>query len=72
MVTGGAVRLTDSGLGCSNWPECTSGHLSPALHFHSWVEFGNRLVTVGITVVVALTFLASLLPRDRADATWSG
>ena len=71
VVTGGAVRLTDSGLGCSNWPECTAGHLTPALHFHSWVEFGNRLVTVAITVLVAVAFVASILrsPRRR-DLVW--
>jgi cytochrome c oxidase assembly protein subunit 15 len=71
ILTGGAVRLTDSGLGCSNWPECTSGHLTPALHFHSWIEFGNRLVTVLITVVTGLTLVASVFrsPRRR-DLLW--
>ena len=71
VLSGGAVRLTDSGLGCSNWPECSAGHLTPALHFHSWVEFGNRLVTVGLTVLVAATFVVSILrsPRRR-DLTW--
>ncbi len=71
VLTGGAVRLTGSGLGCSNWPECSAGHLSPALHFHSWVEFGNRLVTVLITVLAAVTLVASILrsPRRR-DLVW--
>jgi len=71
VITGGAVRLTGSGLGCSNWPECTAGHLTPALQFHGLVEFGNRLVTVVLTVVVAAAFLAAVFrtPRRR-DLVW--
>lgn len=71
VLSGGAVRLTGSGLGCSNWPECSTGHLSPPLQFHSWVEFGNRLVTVGITVLAGATLVASVLrsPRRR-DLVW--
>ncbi|HEY1827085.1 MAG TPA: COX15/CtaA family protein [Acidimicrobiales bacterium] len=71
VVTGGAVRLTDSGLGCSNWPECSVGHLVPALSFHKWVEFGNRLVTVVVTIAVGLSFLGSIfrVPRRR-DLVW--
>src|SRR3974377_859422 len=59
VVTGGAVRLAGSGLGGSNWPACSAGHLPPALQFHGWVEFGNRLVTVVLTVAVAAAFLGS-------------
>jgi cytochrome c oxidase assembly protein subunit 15 len=71
VVTGGAVRLTGSGLGCSNWPECSAGHLTPALQFHGMVEFGNRLVTVVLTVGVAVSFLGAVLrsPRRR-DLIW--
>jgi cytochrome c oxidase assembly protein subunit 15 len=65
VVTGGAVRLTDSGLGCSDWPTCTVGHLTPALQFHGLVEFGNRMVTVVLTIAVAASFLASLVRRPR-------
>ncbi|HUA94251.1 MAG TPA: COX15/CtaA family protein, partial [Acidimicrobiales bacterium] len=60
VLSGAAVRLTGSGLGCSDWPDCTHGHLTPPLQFHSLVEFGNRMVTVALTVVVAATVLASL------------
>ncbi len=71
VVTGGAVRLTGSGLGCSDWPQCSVGHLAPALHFHGWVEFGNRLVTVVLTVAVAASFLASIYRRPRRkDLVW--
>jgi cytochrome c oxidase assembly protein subunit 15 len=71
VVTGGAVRLTGSGLGCANWPECSAGHLTPALQFHSLVEFGNRMVTVVLTIVVAAAFLGTVLrsPRRR-DLVW--
>ena len=71
VVTGGAVRLTGSGLGCSDWPECSVGHLTPALQFHGLVEFGNRLVTVVLTVAVAAAFLGAVFrsPRRR-DLVW--
>jgi len=71
VVTGAAVRLTGSGLGCSNWPECSAGHLTSALQFHGLVEFGNRLVTVVLTVAVAAAFLGSVFrsPRRR-DLVW--
>jgi cytochrome c oxidase assembly protein subunit 15 len=71
VVTGAAVRLTGSGLGCSNWPECSAGHLTPALQFHGLVEFGNRLVTVVLTVAVVAALLGSVfrVPRRR-DLVW--
>jgi cytochrome c oxidase assembly protein subunit 15 len=71
VLTGGAVRLTGSGLGCSNWPECSAGHLTSPLQFHSVIEFGNRLVTVVLTIAVAASFLGSVLrsPRRR-DLVW--
>ncbi|HEX3947010.1 MAG TPA: COX15/CtaA family protein, partial [Acidimicrobiales bacterium] len=71
VVTGAAVRLTGSGLGCADWPDCSSGHLTPPLQFHSLVEFGNRMVTVLLTIVVGLTFLAALRRRPfRRDLVW--
>jgi len=71
VLTGGAVRLTGSGLGCSNWPECSAGHLTPALQFHGLVEFGNRLVTIVLVIAVAASFLAMVFraPRRR-DLIW--
>ena len=71
VLTGGAVRLTGSGLGCSNWPECSAGHLTPPLQFHSLVEFGNRLVTVVLVIAVAAAFLGTIFrsPRRR-DLVW--
>jgi len=71
VVTGAAVRLTGSGLGCADWPDCSAGHLTPPLQFHSLVEFGNRMVTVVLMVVVAATFLVSLRRRPfRRDLVW--
>ena len=71
VVTGAGVRLTGSGLGCNDWPECSVGHLTPAVQFHGLVEFGNRLITVVLTVAVVAAFVGSLLrsPRRR-DLVW--
>jgi heme a synthase len=65
--TGAAVRLTDSGLGCRDWPGCEEGHPLPAKDAHAFVEFGNRLVG-GVTIALTLlTWLAArrttVLPR---------
>jgi cytochrome c oxidase assembly protein subunit 15 len=71
VVTGGAVRLTGSGLGCANWPECSAGHLTSALQFHGLVEFGNRLVTVVLTIAVAAAFIGTVLRASRRrDLIW--
>jgi cytochrome c oxidase assembly protein subunit 15 len=71
VVTGAAVRLTGSGLGCADWPDCSHGHLTPPLQFHSLVEFGNRMVTVLLTVVVAATVLAAFRRVPfRRDLAW--
>src|SRR4051794_24876772 len=59
MVTGAAVRLTDSGLGCRHWPGCERGHPLPAKDYHAYIEFGNRVLG-GVTIVaVLLTALAA-------------
>ena len=71
VLTGGAVRLTGSGLGCSDWPDCSTGHLTPALQFHPLIEFSNRMVTDILVVAVAAAFLAAIFrtPRRR-DLIW--
>jgi cytochrome c oxidase assembly protein subunit 15 len=55
VVTGGVVRLTGSGLGCPTWPECVDGSIAPTQHqaesWHKYVEFGNRLLTIVLTVL---------------------
>ncbi len=65
IVSGGAVRLTGSGLGCSDWPACTRTSIVAPLQYHAWVEFGNRLVNVLITLAVASCVAAALWRRPR-------
>ena len=71
VITGSLVRLTGSGLGCSDWPNCEPGEFVPAADFHGWVEFGNRMVTglVSAAVVVAVAASWWRLPR-RGDLVW--
>lgn len=65
VVTGGAVRLTGSGLGCSDWPTCEQDQVIPEAEFHGWVEFGNRLLTGLVSVVVVLAVLGSMARNPR-------
>ncbi len=67
VVTGGAVRLTGSGLGCPTWPRCTEDDFTPhgALDFHSAIEFGNRLLTFVLVAVAVLTFVAAVRTGRR-------
>jgi cytochrome c oxidase assembly protein subunit 15 len=57
LITGATVRLTASGLGCNNWPGCQAGQPFPEKGYHSYIEFGNRLVGA---VTIALTLIAAL------------
>lgn len=67
VVTGGAVRLTGSGLGCPEWPRCTPGSLgaTPEMGIHGLVEFGNRLMTF-VLGAIALATLAAVLATLRS------
>ncbi len=72
VVTGGAVRLTDSGLGCPTWPSCTDSSLTPtrAYSFHGVIEFTNRQLTFVLAVIAIATWVvAMVLRRSRALAT---
>lgn len=72
VVTGGAVRLTDSGLGCPTWPKCTDGSLTPTRQYaiHGVIEFTNRQLTfVLVAVAVATWLVATALRRERRLAT---
>ncbi|WP_230008148.1 heme A synthase, partial [Microbacterium sp. Bi128] len=70
VVTGGAVRLTASGLGCPTWPRCTEGSLTttPEMGMHGIIEFGNRLLTFALAAV-AVMMLVYLwnLRKERRD-----
>jgi cytochrome c oxidase assembly protein subunit 15 len=71
IITGAAVRLTGSGLGCSDWPTCESNRLVAPLEYHAMIEFINRTITGLVSVMVIVAVLGSLLrtPRRR-DLTW--
>ena len=71
IVTGGAVRLTGSGLGCPDWPTCAADRVVAPLSFHPMVEFVNRMITGVVSVLVILAVLGSLVrtPRRR-DLVW--
>lgn len=71
VVTGAAVRLSDSGLGCPDWPTCSRTSITPALSLHPAIEFGNRMVVVVLCVGALSTALAALRRRPRrADLVW--
>lgn len=71
VVTGAGVRLTGSGLGCTDWPACTERRFVATSDLHARIEFYNRLLTGLVSVAVALAVLGSLLrsPRRR-DLLW--
>lgn len=62
ILTGAAVRLTGSGLGCPNWPKCGGGYVAP-LELHAWIEFGNRLVTGLVGLPCLATFILAYRRR---------
>jgi len=71
VVTGGAVRLTGSGLGCPTWPECTPGSYTPVPHqaepqLNVWIEFANRLLTF-VLVIASVAVIAAVLKSKRKD-----
>ena len=61
LITGATVRLTGSGLGCGHWPGCTAGDPFPSAGYHSYVEFGNRIVA-GLTVFWTIAAFVKKLP----------
>ncbi|MEU0694941.1 COX15/CtaA family protein [Streptomyces niveus] len=69
IVTGGAVRLTGSGLGCDTWPKCTDDSLfaTPEQGLHGAIEFGNRMLTYVLSAAVGWAIVAarSVKPRRR-------
>lgn len=73
VVTGGAVRLTGSGLGCPTWPECTDGSLTPTAELagHGLIEFGNRLLTFVVAVVAVATVVVVWRSARRELRRWA-
>ncbi|HEX4483941.1 MAG TPA: COX15/CtaA family protein [Solirubrobacteraceae bacterium] len=72
VLTGAAVRLTGSGLGCPTWPKCY-GEVYPPLNTHAVIEFSNRVVTVPVVIAAGAAWLFALRRRPyRRDLTWLG
>jgi cytochrome c oxidase assembly protein subunit 15 len=72
VLTGAAVRLTGSGLGCPTWPKCY-GNVYPPLNTHAVIEFSNRLLTVPVSIAAGLAWLGALRRRPyRRDLMWLG
>ena len=76
VVTGAAVRITGSGLGCSTWPECTPGSYTPTpdqpeAPLHAWIEFGNRLLTL-VLLLNALALMLTILRSGERNLTKLG
>ncbi|CAM5315249.1 COX15/CtaA family protein [Leifsonia shinshuensis] len=73
VTTGGAVRLTSSGLGCPTWPKCTADSFvnTPEMGIHGVIEFGNRMLGGVLAILAILAFLMVVkLLRSRRDLFW--
>ena len=71
VLTGGAVRVTGSGLGCPTWPECTADSYTPVEGqaegaLHAWIEFGNRLLTF-LLFFTAVAMVLIVIRSKRRD-----
>jgi cytochrome c oxidase assembly protein subunit 15 len=72
VLTGAAVRLTGSGLGCPTWPKCY-GSYYPPLNTHAVIEFSNRVVTVPVVIAAGLAWVGALRRRPyRRELVWLG
>ncbi len=75
ILTGGVVRLTGSGLGCSSWPLCEPGQFTPVRHMassiHPYIEFGNRTLT-GVLLVIAALVAAVVWTAPGRSASYRG
>jgi cytochrome c oxidase assembly protein subunit 15 len=74
VLTGAAVRITGSGLGCPTWPECTYGSYVPVAGqaegaFHAWIEFGNRLLTF-LLLFAGVAVVIYAIKKARRDLLW--
>jgi cytochrome c oxidase assembly protein subunit 15 len=81
MSTGAAVRLSASGLGCPDWPQCSAADVVASQNagqtlLNTWIEFGNRLLNFPLVIIAALIFIAAwrFRPdgRRRRDLVWLG
>ena len=81
MSTGAAVRLSASGLGCPDWPQCSAADVVASKNagqtlLNTWIEFGNRLLNFPLVIIAALIFIAAWRYRPdgrrRRDLVWLG
>jgi cytochrome c oxidase assembly protein subunit 15 len=73
ISTGAAVRLSSSGLGCPDWPQCTkssavAAHSTGQTLLNSWIEFGNRLLNFPLVLIAGFTFIAFWMWQRRQRA----
>jgi cytochrome c oxidase assembly protein subunit 15 len=72
VLSGAAVRLTGSGLGCPTWPKCY-GNVYPPLNSHAVIEFSNRVISVPVVLAAGAAWLGALRRRPyRRDLMWLG
>ena len=72
VLSGAAVRLTGSGLGCPDWPKCY-GKAYPPLNAHAVIEFSNRVITGPVSIAAGAAWLLALRRRPyRRDLAWLG
>jgi cytochrome c oxidase assembly protein subunit 15 len=72
VLSGAAVRLTGSGLGCPRWPRCY-GKVYPPLNTHALIEFSNRMVTIPVSIAAFAAFALAFRRRPyRRDLMWTG
>ena len=65
VISGAAVRLTEAGLGCEDWPSCNEDRLVPEWELHGWIEFGNRLISLVVTLTTVAVLVAAYRRRPR-------
>ncbi len=81
MSTGAAVRLSASGLGCPDWPQCSAADIVASKNagqtlLNTWIEFSNRLLNIPLVIIAGLIFIATWQYRPdgkrRRDLVWLG
>lgn len=65
VLSGAAVRLTQAGLGCEDWPSCSEDRLVPEFELHGWIEFGNRLISLVVTLTTVAVLVGAYRRRPR-------
>ncbi len=65
VASGAAVRLTQAGLGCEDWPRCNEESFTPEWELHGWIEFGNRLISLVVTLTTVAVIVGAYRRRPR-------